>query len=139
VQIARVTEVDDELVAAFGVLVPQLSTVRPPTRHELAAMIASPHTVLLIARDPGIVGTATITLYRIPTGQSARLDDVVVDASARGRGIGEALTREAIRIARDAGARALGLTSRADREAANRLYVRLGFVPIATNVYRYLL
>jgi ribosomal protein S18 acetylase RimI-like enzyme len=78
-----------------------------------------------------------LTLYRIPTGLQARIDDVVVDGAARGRGIGEALSREAIRIAREAGARNVSLTSRPAREAANRLYQRIGFQRLDTNVYRY--
>jgi ribosomal protein S18 acetylase RimI-like enzyme len=60
-----------------------------------------------------------------------------VDEAARGQGAGEALVREAIRLARKAGARTIDLTSRPSREAANRLYERIGFVERETNVYRY--
>jgi ribosomal protein S18 acetylase RimI-like enzyme len=59
------------------------------------------------------------------------------DQSARRRGVGEALNREAIARAQAAGARTVDLTSRPSREAANRLYQRLGFHPRDTNVYRY--
>ena len=136
--IVRALEIDDDIVSAFARLVPQLSTTAgPPTRDSLAALVGSPDATLLLARDPDIVGTATLTLYRIPTGTNARIDDVIVDHAARGRGIGEALTVEAIRIARLASARSVSLTSRPDREAANRLYQRLGFVRIETNVYRF--
>ncbi len=135
--IERVTEVDDELIAAFARLIPQLSQSAPPGGTQLAELIDAPGSVLLVARAGGaIVGTLTLTLYRIPTGLQARIDDVVVDTAARGGGIGEALTREAIERARAAGARSVSLTSRPDREAANRLYQRLGFAPITTNVYR---
>ncbi|HVK75967.1 MAG TPA: GNAT family N-acetyltransferase [Kofleriaceae bacterium] len=135
-EITRATVADDELGSAFDRLLPQLSTARPPTRAELAAIVAD--AVVLIARDAGaIVGALTLTLYRIPTGLQARIDDVVVDGAARGRGIGEALSREAIRIAREAGARNVSLTSRPAREAANRLYQRIGFQRLDTNVYRY--
>jgi ribosomal protein S18 acetylase RimI-like enzyme len=137
--IERVTTVDDDLVAAFARLVPQLSKARPPDADALGAIVANPGATLLVARDDAraIVGTLTLSLYRIPTGLQARIDDVVVDAAARGRGIAEALSVDAIRIAREAGARAVSLTSRPDREAANRLYRRLGFEPVETNVYRY--
>jgi ribosomal protein S18 acetylase RimI-like enzyme len=135
-EIARATAADDELVAAFARLIPQLSQARPPTRDELAAIVAS--AVLLVARDGGaIVGSLTLTLFHIPTGLQARIDDVVVDAAARGRGVGEALSREALRLSREAGARSVSLTSRPSRESANRLYVRLGFERLETNVYRY--
>jgi ribosomal protein S18 acetylase RimI-like enzyme len=135
-EIRRVTSVDDDVVDAFARLVPQLSQATPPTRDELAG-IARDAMLLLAVDDGEIVGALTLTVYRIPTGLQARIDDVVVDGRARGRGVGEALTREAIAIARQAGAKAVSLTSRPDREAANRLYQRLGFEPVRTNVYRF--
>ena len=50
--------------------------------------------------------------------------------------MGAALTREAVRLARSDGARTVDLTSRPSREAANRLYERLGFELRDSNVYR---
>lgn len=138
--IERITTVDDALVTAFARLVPQLSKSPPPDRAALEAIVAQPGARLLVARDAGaIVGTLIVTLYRIPTGVQARIDDVVVDDSGRGKGIGEALSRRAIELAREAGAKSITLTSRPSREAANRLYVRLGFAPVETNVYRLVL
>lgn len=137
-KIEQVARIDGELVAAFGRLVPQLSSAPPPAAAELQDIVDG-RCVLLVARAaPGapIDGTLTLTFYRIPTGLQARIDDVVVDAAARGKGVAEALSAEAIRRARDAGARNLTLTSRPDRAAANRLYQRLGFQRIETNVYR---
>jgi ribosomal protein S18 acetylase RimI-like enzyme len=92
---------------------------------------------LLLARDDEgtIVGTLTLVLYRIPTGLRARIEDVVVDEAGRGQGVGEALTREAMRLAAEAGVRSVELTSHPTREAANRLYRRLGFEQRDTNVY----
>ena len=129
-----------ELVAAFRRLVPQLSKSSPVAGGaELAEMVRSPATVLLLARDPdkGIVGTLTLVLFRIPTGVRAWIEDVVVDEAERGRGIAEILCREALNRASAAGARTVDLTSRPSREAANRLYRRLGFVKRDTNVYRW--
>ena len=102
-------------------------------------MIEAPGTHLLVARDDAgrIVGTLTLVVFRIPTGLRAWIEDVVVDESARGQGTGEALTREALRIAADLGARTVDLTSRPTREAANRLYRRLGFELRDTNVWRW--
>jgi ribosomal protein S18 acetylase RimI-like enzyme len=135
--IELVTHVDDALVAAFARLQPQLSKSPPPDRGALEAIVAQPGARLLVYRDGGeILGTLILTLYRIPTGQQARIDDVVVDDAARGKGVGEALSRRAIDIAREAGAKNVTLTSRPSREAANRLYQRLGFIPVETNVYR---
>lgn len=134
-EVIRAAEADDELVAAFARLMPLLNESPPPGREELAEIIRTGH--LYVAKDPAIVGVLTLTLYRIPTGLSARIDDVIVATEARGRGIGEALTRAAIEHARTAGARAVNLTSHPRREAANRLYQRLGFERRETNTYVY--
>jgi ribosomal protein S18 acetylase RimI-like enzyme len=136
-QIEVVATVSPELVEAMASLLPQLSSISPPSAAELAAIVDSPATSFLIARDgDSVLGTLTLAVFRIPTGVRAWIEDVVVDESARGRGIGEALTMRAVEIARDAGARSVELTSRPTREAANRLYRRLGFEERETNVLR---
>ncbi len=138
--VEEATSVTQELMAAMERLVPQLSrSAAVPTEGELAEIVDSPASVLLVARDAGgaIVGSLTLVLFRIPTGVRAWIEDVVVDEQARGRGVGEALSREALRRATAAGARTVDLTSRPSREAANRLYRRLGFVERDTNVYRW--
>jgi ribosomal protein S18 acetylase RimI-like enzyme len=140
VTVEEVTEATPEVVDAFARLVPQLSrSAPPPSPAELAEIVASPATVLLVARDDrsSIVGTLTLVLFRIPTGLRAWVEDVVVDASARGAGVGEALSRAALALAADRGARSVDLTSRPSREAADRLYRRLGFERRETHVYRY--
>jgi ribosomal protein S18 acetylase RimI-like enzyme len=140
ISVERAEEVSDELVEAAARLLPQLSRAAPaPTRAELEAIVSSPATALLLARagNGEIVGSLTLALFRIPTGIRAWIEDVVVDEDARGQGAGEALVREAIRLAGEAGARTVDLTSRPSREAANRLYERVGFAERETNVYRY--
>ncbi|MCB0976721.1 MAG: GNAT family N-acetyltransferase [Acidimicrobiales bacterium] len=134
------TAVDDDLVAAFARLIPQLSkSSPPPSREVLEEIVASDATHLLVARDEAgrVLGSLTLVLFRIPTGLRAWIEDVVVDGEARGQGVGEALNRYAIDVAAERGARSVDLTSRPSREAANRLYRRLGFEPRETNVYRY--
>ena len=84
-----------------------------------------------------IVGSLTLAFYRIPTGLKAWIEDVVVGTEARGQGVGEALNLAAIAEAAQRGAKNVSLTSRSSREAANRLYQRLGFAPYETNLYRY--
>lgn len=131
-----------ELMSACERLVPQLAPhARTPTLEELHAIVDSPSTTLLVARtDAGtgqIVGMLTLTQLRIPSGLRVTIEDVVVDEAARGAGIGEALTREALRLARARGATSVDLTSNPARESANRLYQRLGFTRRETNVYRF--
>ncbi len=138
--VVAVHAVDDELIEAFNRLVPQLSSSPPPSRDHLTALVESVDTVLFVARVDGrILGSLTLALYRIPTGTKAWIEDVVVDADARGHGLGELLNREALDEAHARGAKSVSLTSRPSREAANRLYRRLGFEPYDTNVYRYTL
>jgi len=138
VEIREVNEVDERIVAAMARLIPQLSRSNPPPdAGALSDIVAAEASVLLVAEVDGeIVGSLTLALFRIPTGLRAWIEDVVVDGSARGRGVGEALNRAAIDRASDAGATTVDLTSRPSREAANRLYQRLGFEERATNVYR---
>ena len=133
------TEVNDELVQAFARLIPQLSKSSPPPgATELTAMVSAGASDVLLARLDGvIVGTLTLVTFRIPTGVRAWIEDVVVDDSARGHGVGDQLNRFALDLARDKGAKTVDLTSRPSREAANRLYQRIGFEPRETNVYRY--
>jgi ribosomal protein S18 acetylase RimI-like enzyme len=133
-------EVTDEVVEAFARLVPQLSaTTAPPDRAALDRIVGSPAVTLLIARASGkIVGTLTLVMFPIPTGLRAWIEDVVVDEAAGRQGIGTQLSVEALRIARAAGARTVDLTSRPSREAAGRLYEKVGFTPRETRVYRYL-
>lgn len=138
-RIERVTETSTELVDAVGRLIPQLSSSAAiPTEAEIQSLLAEPSTFVLVARADSdeIVGMLTLLVLRIPTGIRAWIEDVVVASSARGSGVGAALVGEALRVAGVKGARSVDLTSRPDRDAANRLYVRMGFEKRETNVYR---
>ena len=143
IEVHEATEVNDMLVAAMARLIPQLSSSNPPPDVDaLEAIVSSDASVLLLAVDPvatgeeAILGSMTLAVFRIPTGLRAWIEDVVVDEAARGRGVGETLNRAAIEWARRECATTVDLTSRPSREAANRLYRRLGFQERATNVYR---
>ncbi len=140
-KIDLVTAVTPELMSAMSRLVPQLTSKSPPSQAELEALISSGSSSLLIARgegEPGsIVGMACVSVYRVPTGVRAIIEDVVVDATARGQGLGEALTLRCLEIAKQKGAPAVTLTSNPGREAANRLYLRMGFTRRETNAYIY--
>ena len=134
------TEASDELLAAVSKLIPQLSrTNPPPNRWQLEEVIGAPATDIFVARDDdgAIVGTATLAVFRIPTALRAWIEDVVVDESARGHGVGRALTEAMIERAGALNCATVDLTSRPDREAANEMYTKLGFKQRETNVYRY--
>ncbi|MEQ8842957.1 MAG: GNAT family N-acetyltransferase [Acidimicrobiales bacterium] len=133
------TEVTAELREAMDRLVPQLSKSNPPPTDEaLQEMIDSDASILFMCRDEtGILGTLTLILFRIPTGIRAWIEDVIVDEAARGKGVGRILNEAAIDHAFARGAITVDLTSRPSRDAANRLYQRIGFVQRDTNVYRF--
>ena len=135
-----VTEATPEVLDAITRMLPLLSKSAPaPSFAEIAEIAKSPATTLLVARDAGggIVGTLTLAMFRIPTGVRAWIEDVRVAEEVRGQGCGEELTLAALDVARAGGAKTVELTSRPEREAANRLYQRLGFKLRETNLYRY--
>jgi ribosomal protein S18 acetylase RimI-like enzyme len=132
-------EITDDVEQAFGRLMPQLSASAGPLDREALERLVSceTNTILLARSGATIVGTLTLVMFPIPTGLRARIEDVVVDDTARGQGVGAALTEDALRIARLAGAKTVDLTSRPSRAAANRLYQRLGFQQRESQVYRF--
>jgi len=120
-------------------LLPQLSgSAQPLTLEDLDVLVASDTVSLLVAIDDGeVVGTLTLVIFPLLTGVRAWIEDVVVDEQARGTGVGEALCTRALDVAKTRGAKTLDLTSRPSREAANALYLKLGFAVRETNVYRF--
>ena len=140
--IGEVSETTEELYLAMQRLIPQLGPHKfPPNPGQLDALLRSEGCRLLIARDPDeqgeIVGILCLTLYRVPTGGRSIVEDFVVDARMRKKGVGEALMRKAMDVARAAGANGLSLTSNPQREEANRFYVLMGFQLRKTNAYFY--
>lgn len=133
---------DAELLAAMRFLIPQLSSSAEPVEASaLEDIVANPNSTLLVAREDGgpVLGSLVLVTFKTPTAVRAWIEDVVVDAAARGRGVGERLVEAAIARARLANAKSVDLTSRPDREAANRLYQRLGFELRSSNLYRFTL
>ena len=139
-QLEIVTKADEELYESFQRLVPQLTNNNPPpSLNDLADLVRDASSTLMVARDDHgiIIGALTLTVYRVPTGIRSIIEDVIVDTSARGQGIGDALMKYAINLAREKGAQNISLTSNPMREAANRLYLRVGFKKRETNAYQY--
>jgi ribosomal protein S18 acetylase RimI-like enzyme len=138
ISVEAAAQVDDDLCAAVDRLVPQLSrSSPPPSRAVLERIVTDDATTLFVARNnAGIVGMLTLATFQIPTGVRAWIEDVVVDADARGSGVAAALVQAALERSAELGARTVDLTSRPDRAAANRLYLRMGFETRQTNVYR---
>lgn len=143
-EIFEATVVDDELVEAFAVLIPQLSSSNPPPdAAALRAIVEHPDTFLFMARDlddgARMFGSLTLVTFRIPTGLRAFIEDVVVDETTRRSGAGRALTTAALDKARSLGVSTVDLTSRPSREAANEMYQNMGFELRNSNLYRFAL
>lgn len=138
VEIRRITQVSDALEEAFARLMPQLSPRLGAPSREVLRRVAGSETGELLAAVAGerIVGVLTLAWYDAPSGRKAWIEDVVVDAATRGRGIGEALVREALALARREGVARVMLTSNATRRASHRLYERMGFVRYETDCFR---
>jgi ribosomal protein S18 acetylase RimI-like enzyme len=123
-------------------LLPQLASEADlPTKEYFESILKSENIHFFIAEldNKQIAGMITIGTYRIPSGTKVWIEDVVVDESQRGKGIGKELILHAINYSGSLGAKSVGLTSRPSRTSANRLYQKLGFVRYETNVYKYLL
>ena len=131
-------EPTEELREALAVLLPQLNpSITPPDHERIQKLLTDPGVTLLVARDDDrIVGTATVIVYTTPAWTKTRIEDVVVDVAARGRGIGEALVNACIELGRGRGATLVELQSRESRVEANRLYQRMGFRLVDSNLYR---
>lgn len=143
VRVEAVTEATPDLYAAIARLLPQLNPkLQVPDMARLRRLIADPAATLLVAKDgDAIVGTTTVVVYTTPFWIKARLDEVVVDDSARGKGVGEALVKAALDVGREHGAQIAELQSGRgpNREAAHRLYERMGFQVRETDVFRIVL
>jgi len=143
IRIEVVREATAMLQSALARLMPQLNpTLEVPDMERLRRLIADPAVTLLLAVDgDDIVGTTTVIVYTTPFWIKARLDEVVVDDSARGKGVGEALVKAALDIGRERGAQVAELQSGRGpaRQAAHRLYLRLGFKIRDSDVLRIVL
>ena len=122
------------------------------TRDDLEQALSNKFFYLFMASDSerpnDYVGMATIFFQRNIARWIGEIHDIVVDSQARGRGIGEQLTRKLMNTARKFSKERnvkmkLYLTSRPSRVAANFLYAKIGFILVAqsygrwgTNLYK---
>lgn len=137
-EIEALTSLTSDDVDDLALLLGQLSTTKTFDRGRLEAVVEHEATELLVARlDGKIVGTATFVAVPLPTGLRGHVEDVVVDASMRGRGIARLLLTRMTTLATERELRSLDLTSRSSREAALQLYQSVGFARRDTNALRF--
>ncbi len=131
--------VNEKIVKSLQRLIPQLTELGDPiTQESLEELVHSKESELLLAVDEQekIVGTLSLVVFTIPTGKKAFIEDVIVDAEARGKGLGEQLLSKAIALAKEKKVKRLELSSRPVRVPANSLYQKMGFKIRETNFYR---
>lgn len=137
IEIKQIKEITPEIVDAFSVLIPQLTSKSEiPDRKHLEEVIKTRNTYLFTACNPDIVGSITLVVINTPSGSKAWIEDVIVDKNTRGQNVGETLVSFVIDFAKELNIKSINLTSSPDRVAANKLYQKLGFILRETNVYR---
>ena len=139
-EIVRLTAATEETVRELNALLAQMNKdgdARQGTLADLQEIVADPTAQMFVIRDQEkIIGMATLYSLTQLGKRSGYVEDVVVDSAYRGQGLGAQIMEALIAHARDAGMDALHLTSRPAREAANKLYQKLGFEQRETNAYR---
>lgn len=137
-EIQELHQLDAQHISDLLALMTQLNPRLHVTPEMLQATVQDPATHLFAAMEQGrIVGCASLCVSHSPTGRKGRIEDVVVSSACRGQGLGRRLMQHLVDFARaELSPIVLNLTSKPEREAANRLYRALGFQPYDTNVYK---
>ncbi|MFD2158426.1 GNAT family N-acetyltransferase [Rubritalea tangerina] len=137
--ISPATELTPEITEAFHRLTPQLADIPVPNDAQLTTVIHSEASTLFLMHDASnnaIIGTATLATYPIPTDNRTWIEDVIIDHTYRGKGLGQHLINHLHNFARQSGIHTINLTSTPSRLPANKLYQSLGYAQRNTNAYR---
>ena len=137
-EIKQLTTATQDVLSRINSLLSVLTENLPLLTYDnLVEIIDSDNTTVFVAEENGeIAGMLTFVTYRIPSGQKAWIEDVVVDKSKQGKGVGKALVERAIEYAEQLNISKVDLTTAPFRVAANILYQKIGFIKRETNVYR---
>ncbi|OGN28451.1 MAG: hypothetical protein A3A33_00540 [Candidatus Yanofskybacteria bacterium RIFCSPLOWO2_01_FULL_49_25] len=138
IKFEQLTQVTTKALEEINILVPQVSnSANALTYSDLLAIVKDNGVTLLTVKDGAkIIGFGTFAVYHSISGTRGRIDHTVIDESYRGQGLGEKLTRELIKIAREKKVKRVELTSRSSHVAANKLFQKIGFEKHETNMYR---
>lgn len=137
-----IREIDADVLKIVGVaklrrLVSHLTD--PPFdehRIDVEPAVRSEHCrVIGIFQADELFGIITVSVYDTVSGRHAWLEDLVVDPSARGRGIGYALTEAAVGIARRSDAVKVSSTVGLHRTGSHAIHGRLGFEAQDSTLY----
>ena len=138
IEIKELVSFTEEQLEVINSLLQVLTENTPLLTYDaLSEIISANNTYVFIAEyNEKIIGMLTLVTYRIPSGAKAWIEDVAVDKTYHGKGIGRSLTEHAISHAKSLNIRKIDLTSSPDRVAANILYQKIGFLKRETNYYR---
>jgi GNAT superfamily N-acetyltransferase len=131
------------LVALLGELFAQEHDFAPDPDKQLRALrliLAHPERgrlfVLRDGRRVAGMANALLTVSTAEGGPVVLLEDVIVAATHRGRGLGRQLVEHVLAWAREQGHPRVTLLTDADNAQARRFYERLGFSASGMTVYR---
>ena len=129
-----------ESVAQIDRLLHLLSPSAPEVNHHrLAKLLEDADFNLFVARNEVnmIVGMLTLTACQTISGAKYWIEDVIVDDSCRGLGLGRALVRAAVsHVKEKETSPVIYLTSNPSRVSARNLYRSEGFEEYETGVFR---
>ena len=136
----RLTDIDNAMTERIGQLLDSLRSV-PVTIDEtsLERLLSDDRFNLFVAEDDdrNVMGMLTLTSCPTLAGEKVWVEDVIVDETFRGKGVGRVLLRAAIDFARnEMKAQAVYLTSNPSRVQARNLYRSEGFEEYETGVFR---
>jgi GNAT superfamily N-acetyltransferase len=137
-EIKRLTEATEQAAQDLSKLA---SALHNEERHmafqELEALVNDKNITLMVAIDEGhIVGMGTNYLVSKIASSKCYLEDLVVDESCRGKGVGTLLINALIEAARIEGVRSLEFMTATHRKDAHRFYEKLGFAQKDQLVYK---
>jgi GNAT superfamily N-acetyltransferase len=130
-EIRPAEEGDAERVALLSF---ELGYPAPPNvmRDRLAAARRDPAQAVLVAGRPAMAFLHLRVVESLTSPRETEIEALVVDESARGRGLGRALVAAAIAVARERGCARVRVRSQLFRERAHAFYARLGFFQLKT-------
>jgi ribosomal protein S18 acetylase RimI-like enzyme len=136
IAVARLTECTPDVVEQLNALTPQLKPSWDPiTAAQASAVLESPTRVYVARVEDVIVGVVLLVPHRHLPGLRFHVEDVVVDARFRRRGIARKLLTVAMAEA-PPDVLSFDLRSHRIRQPAHDLYVSLGFEVSDTTVFR---
>lgn len=133
----RKNELTEQTVADLNRLLPQLSSETTPLTPSWLERIFDSGTRIFVATDGSrIIGTTLLCSMIILVGQKDWIEDVVVDKAYQGKGVASRLMDMAEAASKKGSAKSINLTSSSHRENARNMYLKRGYQPRDTAVFR---